>query len=98
MQTVTTVSTSPRRSDAHWGRPHSCTAACSQGRLREKPYDNRRQWEANSQRPTNYQRKRQKQTYPSPQLMQRHAAAPSSSPCENHLKIAVNEGRIIKLA
>jgi hypothetical protein len=53
---------------------------------------------ANSQRPTNYQRKRQKQTYPSPQRRQWHAAAPSSSPCENHLKIAVNEGRIIKLA
>jgi hypothetical protein len=52
------------------GRPHSYTAACSQDRLREKPDDNRRQWEADTQRPANDHRKCQKQTYPSPQRRQ----------------------------
>jgi hypothetical protein len=36
----------------------------------EKPNDQQCQWETDTQRTANYQRKRQKQTYPSPQLMQ----------------------------
>jgi hypothetical protein len=37
--------------------------------LIEKPNDHRRYREADTQRPANHERNRQKQTYPGPQLM-----------------------------
>ena len=61
-------------------------AICGDVSSGEKPNDHQRQWKADTQRPAGDQRNRQKQTQSSPQ---KHAAAPSSSLCEELGQLSV---------